>query len=392
LNIPSPAVLLVAEGGEAGGIGRYCVDLAGTMGPHAAVVCLCPAPCAGTDGCWLAAQCTSRGVRLETVRMPAKGWRIGLFGLLRLWRQMGRPLLHVNGRRGNAVALAARVLAPGLRYVTTVHGVLGLHARRNALYRLVDLAAGRGALGVIAVSVDTERRLLRARSPRARTHVVANALAASDMAALRSVADDRRRANRVDGPLRVGFLGRLSLEKGTRELVDTARALHADGTRATIAIAGDGPERDWMTRETEAMIDAGFLTFHGEVWDVPRFLGRIDVLLIPSHNEGLPYVLLEAMAAGCAVVAFGVGGIPEVVSDPVLGILVRPGDVEGLRAALAGLCDDRASVIAMGRAASQHVAEHYALEGRLPLLSRVYGFDVTPAHGPDGSRPWGQPD
>ncbi len=392
MSTPSPGVLLIAEGGEAGGIGRYCVDLADAMGPHAAVVCLCPAPCAGTDGCWLAAQCKSRGVRLEAVRMPAKGWRTGLVGLLRLWGHMGQPLLHVNGRRGNAIALAARVVAPGLRYVTTVHGVLGLHARRNALYRLVDLAAGRWASGVIAVSVDTERRLLRARSPRARTHVVGNALAASDMATLRSVADGRWRAHRVDGPLRIGFLGRLSLEKGTRELVDTARALHADHTHLTMAVAGDGPERDSMTRESAAMIDAGFMSFHGEVWDIARFLGGIDVLLMPSHNEGLPYVLLEAMAAGCAVVAFGVGGVPEVVSDPVLGILVRPGDVEGLSAELARMCDDRESVIAMGRAASEHVAEHYALEGRLPLLSQVYGIDVTPEHRPDHSRPAGHPD
>ena len=379
----SPAVLLVAEGGEAGGIGRYCVDLAGAMGPRAAVVCLCPAPCAGIGDCWLAAQCESRGVRLETVRMPAKGFRTGLVGLLRLWRLLGRPLLHVNGRRGNAVALAARVVAPGLRYVTTVHGVLGLHARRNAIYRLVDLAAGRGASGVIAVSLDTERRLIKAGSPRAKTHVVGNALAASDMAVLRTVAEGRWREHRVDGTLRVGFLGRLSLEKGTRELVVTARSLQQDGSRATLVVAGDGPEYDVMTSQSQAMIEAGLMTFRGEVRDVPGFLGGIDVLLMPSHNEGLPYVLLEAMAAGCAVVAFGVGGIPEVVNDPALGILVRPGDVTGIHAALARLCDDRESVLSMGRAASAHVAEHYALEARLPRLSAVYGIDIAPRNEPD---------
>ncbi len=383
MSTPSPAVLLVAEGGDAGGIGRYCVDLAGAIGASAVVVCLCPAPCDGPANCWLAAQCQRRGVSLETVSMPAKGWRTGLDGLLRVWRRSGRPLLHVNGRRGNAVALVARVLTPGLRYVTSVHGVLGLHDRRNALYRLVDLAAGHGARAVIAVSVDTQRRLLRARSPRARTHVVPNALAAPDMAALRAVADRRWRAHRDDAPLRIGFLGRLSPEKGTRELLDAATALHTRGANATVAIAGDGPDLDWMTAEARALIEDRFLTIHGEVRDAASFLAEIDVLLIPSRNEGLPYVLLEAMAAGCAIVAFEVGGIPEVVSDPSLGILVRPGDVDGLCTVLERLSEDRAAASAIGRAASDHVAGRYALQDRLPLLSRVYGIDVTPVAARD---------
>jgi len=373
-----PAILLVAEGGDAGGIGRYCVDLAGAMGGRAGLLCLCPVPCGGVETCWLAAQCANRGIQLETLEMPAKAWRTGLTGLVRVWQRTGRPLLHVNGRRGNAVALVARLLNPGMRYVTTVHGVLGLHDRRNAVYRLVDLVAGHGASAVIAVSVDTQRRLLRARSPRARTHVVMNALAEPDMARFREIADRRWAADRFDGPLRIGFLGRLSPEKGTRELLDAATALRASGAQMTVAIGGDGPDRDWMTNEAKALIEQGLLRFHGEVRDSARFLGDLDVLVIPSRNEGLPYVLLEAMAAGCAVVAFQVGGIQEVVTNPSLGILVRPGDVQALCAALRRLHDDRTLVGALGRAGSNHVADHYALSMRLPLLSSVYGIDVVP--------------
>jgi glycosyltransferase involved in cell wall biosynthesis len=373
-----PAILLVAEGGDAGGIGRYCVDLAGAIGARAGLLCLCPAPCGGVETCWLAAQCANRGIQLETVAMPAKAWRTGLTGLVRVWRRTGRPLLHVNGRRGNAVALVARLLNPAMRYVTTVHGVLGLHDRRNAVYRLVDLVAGRGASAVIAVSVDTQRRLLRAGSPRARTHVVLNALAEPDLARFREIADRRWAADRHDGPLRIGFLGRLSPEKGTRELLETAMALRTSGARMTVAIGGDGPDRDWMTEKANALIEEGLLRFHCEVPDSARFLGDLDVLVIPSRNEGLPYVLLEAMAAGCAVVAFGVGGIPEVVTDPSLGILVRQGDVQALSAALRRLDDDRTLVVSLGRAGSNHIANQYALSRRLPLLSSVYGIDVVP--------------
>ena len=384
-----PAVLLVAEGGDSGGIGRYCVDLAGAMGNRAGVVCLCPAPCAGPGGCWLATQCASRGVHLETIAMPPKAWRSGLTGLLDVWRRTGRPVLHVNGRRGNAVALIARLLNRRLRYVTTVHGVLGLHDRRNAVYRLVDLLAGRGAGAVIAVSVDTQRRLLRAGSPRHRTHVVPNALASHELAALREVAERRWHQAPPGGLLRVGFLGRLGPEKGTRELLETATSLHARGAPVTLAIAGDGPDRDFLNRHSRELVEAGFLKWHGEITDVAAFLADVDVLVIPSHNEGLPYVLLEAMAAGCAIVAFEVGGIPEVVVDPSLGMLVRPGDVAGLAAAIAWLCANPGAVAAMGRAGSERVAARHVLGSRLSLLSEIYGIDVVPSTRPENDRPQG---
>ncbi len=316
-HISSPTVLVVAEGGDAGGIGRYCVDLAELMGERARLVCLCVDPCPDERACWLAAESAKRDIPLMRVHMPAKAWRAGLAGLVAAWKLHGRPIVHVNGRRGNAIAMVARLVVPGFRYVTTVHGVLGLHDRRNAIYRVVDLAAGRLATAVIAVSADTRRRLLKAGTPDTRIVVVPNGLAATELAALRAVA--ARREPRGDGiggrgqPLRVGFLGRLSPEKGTRELIEACQRLHGSNAPVTVAIAGDGPDLEWMVRQSGPMVDQGFLQFVGEVRDVPAFLGAVDVLAMPSHNEGMPYVLLEAMAAGCAVVAFDVGGIGEVI-------------------------------------------------------------------------------
>ncbi len=158
-------VLLVAEHGDAGGIGRYCVDVATLHGDRARLVCLCPIACDGS-ACWLGEQSAAHGIELTRVPMPAQGWRSGFTGMVRLWKSTGRPMVHVNGRRGNFVSLLARLVVPRFRFVTTAHGVLTLHARRNALYRLVDLAAARAASAVIAVSFDTRRRLARVGIPR----------------------------------------------------------------------------------------------------------------------------------------------------------------------------------------------------------------------------------
>jgi glycosyltransferase involved in cell wall biosynthesis len=307
--------------------------------------------------------------------MPPRAWRQGFVGLVRLWRSRRRPAIHLNGRRGNSLSLAARLTLPGYRFVTTAHGMLGLHARRNALYRVVDLAASRLASTVIAVSADTRRRLVEAGSPAARTVVILNGLGDAELAALGSVAA-RRRAPEA-GPVRVGFLGRLSPEKGTRELLEVARSLLGKSS-ATLAIGGDGPDRAWLEAASRDVTASARLSWRGTVGEVAGFLGEVDILVLPSHNEGLPYVLLEAMAAGCAIVAFRVGGIPEVVADPSLGVLVEPGDVDAFVGAVLNLVADPARVNALGRAAAAHVAANFALHDRLRMLARAYGRELEP--------------
>ena len=373
-DVEAPRVIIVAEDGAAGGIGRYSVDLASELGSQAHVACLCDAPCSADEACWLAIHCATKGVPLHRISMPAKGWRSGLGGLARLWRRTGRPMIHVNGRRGNSIALAMRLGVPGFRYVTTVHGILGLHSRRNAIYRIVDQAAGRFAKTVIAVSEHGRRVLVQTGSPSRNTVAITNGLAAADLRELRDVAAGRRSAPAVRSVVRIGFLGRLSPEKGTRELLDVARRLAGDDVGVTIHIAGDGPDRDWMTSASEAMTDAGFITWHGAITDVVAFLRDVDVLVVPSHNEGLPYALLEAMAAGCAVVAFAVGGIPEAIGDSTSGVLIPAGDVQGLTAAVARLAADPMTISDLGASASTRVELHFALAARLPAIRRAYGI------------------
>jgi glycosyltransferase involved in cell wall biosynthesis len=369
-----PELLVVAEDGQPGGIGRYCVDVAAVIGEGSAVACLCPIDCDGRS-CWLAQRCAARDVELIRVPMPRRGWRTGLRGLVGVWRRRGKPVIHANGRRGNFVSVLARLTVPGYRFITTAHGMLGLHDRRNVVYRVVDIGATRAAWAVIAVSADTRRRLVAAGSPARRTHLVLNGLTDADLARFGETAAGRAGATRHG--TRIGFLGRLSREKGTAELVRLGASLSVEDPVADgpghgpthLVIAGDGPERDRVATELADGIDAGRVTLTGAIDDVAGFLGGIDILVMPSHNEGLPYVLLEAMAAGCAVVAFRVGGIPEVIDAPETGVLVPPGDVDGLIAAVRALIADPARAAAIGAAARSRIVAAFALPDRLPLLA-----------------------
>ena len=129
-----------------------------------------------------------------------------------------------------------------------------------------------------------------------------------------------------------------------------------------------------MKRATAAPGDRERIRWYGTVSNVPAFLRDVDVLVMPSHNEGSPYALLESMAAGCAVVAFAVGGIPEVVTDPSLGVVVAPRDVDAMVEALLVFANQPARARQIGAAASQHVALHHALADRVVDIKRAYGW------------------
>jgi glycogen synthase len=141
-------------------------------------------------------------------------------------------------------------------------------------------------------------------------------------------------------PAEVLFVGRLSPEKGIRELVDATDGMN-------LVVAGDGPLRHLVPRAL------GFVP-HDEV---ERLLTRAAVVVLPSHREGLPMVLLEAMAHARPVVATPVGGMRSLVEDGVTGLLVPAGDPKALREAIERLLGDRDLRRRLGEAGRARVTE-----------------------------------
>ena len=228
--------------------------------------------------------------------------------------------------------LASMLVAPSARkpIVLTLHG-------SGSAGRFEDLQ-------VLAKSPRLAGALLR----RARV-VIGVAEQLREAARHAGARDARWIPNGVEIPAEVGeeadppevlFVGRLSAEKGIRTLVDATRGLN-------LVVAGDGPLRSLVP-------DALGFVPHKEV---QRLLARAAVVVLPSHREGLPMVLLEAMAHGRAVVATPVGGTPSLVEDGVTGLLVPPGDAKALREAIERLLGDRELRRRLGEAAHAKVSE-----------------------------------
>jgi len=147
------------------------------------------------------------------------------------------------------------------------------------------------------------------------------------------------------------YVGGLVETKGMRELALAAEALLKEHPRLKLVCVGDGPERDRLAGLARRIGREGAVIVTGNVPpdDVPLFLQASDFLVLPSHSEGLPQAVLEAMNCGLAVVATRVGGVPEAVLDGRTGLLVAAKNVEQLCAAMERMIADEEFRLAAGR-------------------------------------------
>ena len=190
-----------------------------------------------------------------------------------------------------------------------------------------------------------------------------------------------RRAARPGAPVRLLFLGWLEREKGIFELLEACRRL-ADRD-FTLEVAGDGhaaaEAREFVARHGLE----GRVAFRG--WlrgaQLPEALATADVLVLPSWAEGLPNAMVEAMAAGLAVVVSAVGAIPELVTDGVSGRLVRPRDADSLTRALAETIADGAARERMARAGRAIAARDFGVEEAVERLTLEIGSAVAGGRG-----------
>lgn len=170
--------------------------------------------------------------------------------------------------------------------------------------------------------------------------------------------------------------GRLAPGKGLEDLLE-AFALIAGRDRALrLVMAGDGPLRGRLEQRAAASGLAGRVQFLGHVPDRAQMAGlyqQAGLFALASHHEGLPTVVLEAMACGCPVVATAVGGIPNAVVDGVNGLLTPPGEPQALAEALCSALADPRRLDEMGARARRTVEQRFAWERIGARFVELYG-------------------
>jgi len=216
---------------------------------------------------------------------------------------------------------------------------------------------------VIALS-DSSACFLSSFAPTADVRVLVNSVVMKDAAAqpLREQA------------ARILFLGRASRQKGIFELLAAVAALHAQFSQILLVVAGDGDLTQVRCAAEKLNVSSQVLILG---WIGPEERGeqlqRASIFALPSHDEGLPMAMLEAMAAGKAVVATAVGGIPEAASDHDNALLVPPRDVAALVTALRTLLEDPDLRSRLARRARETVMTRFSSTAVTIKLAAMYG-------------------
>jgi colanic acid/amylovoran biosynthesis glycosyltransferase len=279
-------------------------------------------------------------------------------------REMGVD--HVHCHFANHPALAGWLIhrLVGIPYSFTAHGS-DLHVDRTMLPTKV-----REAAFVVTISGDN-RTLIESTAGRSANGKVEVIHCGVDPAAFAPT--DRT----SPGPLRIVAIGTLHEVKGQIHLIEACRRLAERGVDFTCRFIGDGPDRDALQSRIEEyglgdrVILAGRMTSDA----VAAELAASDVLAAPSvptrggKREGIPVVLMEAMASGLPVVASRLSGIPELVTDGVSGLLVPPGDDGALADALSALATDGALRARFGAAGRETVMREFDVDRNAATLA-----------------------
>jgi glycosyltransferase involved in cell wall biosynthesis len=193
----------------------------------------------------------------------------------------------------------------------------------------------------------------------------------------------RARLGVAEGERVILSVGRLSREKGHADLVRALGHLAetSPGLKFKAVIVGDGPERASLEAESASLGLKGRVVFAGHANDVRPFYAAADCMALPSHSEGSPLALLEAMAAGLPVVATAVGGVPEVAADGETALLVRARDPRAFASALARVLSDETLARSLAANASARVASDFSPEARARALVEFYAGLVSEKAG-----------
>jgi glycosyltransferase involved in cell wall biosynthesis len=303
-----------------------------------------------------------------------------LRALVRLYRLMRRERPHIvhthTAKAGFVGRLAAR-LARVPVVVHTFHGHIlqGYYSpRKNQLLRGMERVMTRLTNRIIAVSEQVKQDLVTyGVAPAEKILVVPLGLELEPfLDGSHSRGAFRRELNLKGGERLVGIVGRLFPIKNHRLFLDAAALMARQERAVRFVIVGDGALRPEMEQYAHALDIADRVIFTGWRRDLPRIYADLDVLAVTSQNEGTPVSAIEAMAAGCPVVATRVGGLPDLISDDETGYLVPPGDAQALSAAMLRLLREPEMARCMGQAARVLVQERFAAQRLVSDMERLY--------------------
>ncbi|MGC9195020.1 MAG: glycosyltransferase [Syntrophobacteraceae bacterium] len=292
-----------------------------------------------------------------------------LFKLANLMRQISPDIIQTWLPSANFWGCLGKILSGAA--AATIASVRNFPQKPDLVGRLSEQAARWTSDTVIANSLAAKAAIVSRGLGEEKVRVIHNGI--SSACEVRAKKDEIRRellipANRFV----VGTVGGLRPPKNHQMFLRAAQRLKHHIPRLHFVIVGDGELRGQMEQTIKASDLGAVVTLTGKRGDIPRVLKALDLFAMTSLSEGLPNAVMEAMSAGLPIIATNVGGIPELLTDGVDGLLIENDDLEGLVSAIEFAVLNPEFCHRLGRRARQSVTGRFSIETMSELTSRVY--------------------
>ncbi|HTK50743.1 MAG TPA: glycosyltransferase [Gemmatimonadaceae bacterium] len=378
-------IVLVCEA-AGGGVGKHVLDVAESL-PSLGFDVLLVHSVRRAEPQFAArlAQHTRHGYRVATVdvgRAPGPRDVAGVLQLRRAVREFGgADVLHGHSSKGGALARLAR-WGCARRVFYTAHGFYAqapsLPSAVRRLYGFAEHALALATDQVIAVSNEEKQVARTLGIPERKLAVVENGIWLRDDAELaRDRATARAALGLTDAEVVIGFVGRLAPPKTPELAVETFGRIRRSHANARFILVGDGPQAPEVSEALAAHGVAGATTWLRDA--VGRdMLPAMDVLLVTSQYEGFPYVMLEALDAGCAIVTTPVGGARDCVVHGRNGAIVNEPTPDAFSTAVEQFIESPDALRA-ARTVSRTHAHNFEIERMINRLATLYRNAVDDA-------------
>jgi len=359
-------VVQFGSGNRLYGAERWILALIRYLDPErvrTTVVTIKDAPNCPTD---LVQEAARRGFQTHVVEAPGRLSRAGVRAMAAFCREAKVDIVHSHGYKPDVYAVLGRRRG-GYRVVATPHGWSHAPDRKGRLFEWIDRTVFPFCDAVAPLSAGLVDSLRGLPIRPGRLHLIENGV---DVGEIEAIPPAPTSEVGGEGGFVIGFVGQLIPRKGIDVLLKALAGLPGAGWRCLLV--GRGEAEPALTEQVRALGIAERVRFLGFRDDRIALLKRFDLFVLPSHAEGIPRVLMEAMAAGVPVVASDIEGVRDLVTHGTTGRLFPPGDAGALGEALAASMADPGPARKMAEAARARVYAHFSAERMARQYERLY--------------------
>ena len=316
------------------------------------------------------------GVAVLVVKESEKSFAQVVFECAEFVRSRNIQVLHSHNYKENLIALLVSRLCKVPYLIRTEHGhpepySVARNLKHWCVLKTDSLAAKCKSARIVTVSADLGEYWKRRVGPEKVT-VLHNAVDLERVSSKLSPAEAKRRLGIPDSSFVVGIAARLECIKRHDLFLAAASCLADKIPGCRFLIAGEGRQKESLQRLTTELRLQDRVALLGAREDVYDILRAMDVLLICSDHEGIPMVMLEAMALGVAVVSRRVGGIPEIIQDGLTGVLVPADSPRALADACIALLEDPDRRNSLIQAARNEIWSRYSADRNAGAIAGLY--------------------